>query len=102
MGRERTRPGAVEAFSTVMWPDSRYRVSAGRATIPSVTSHAAGKSVEQEQELAVVFRCVWCGKTVELRSSDEAYELTDAQAFVAEHAECLRRIAQRTNSEPED
>ena len=58
-----------------------------------MTTPAAGQALDQEQELAVVFTCVWCGKKVEIQTSTERDELVDAQAFVAQHAECLRRIS---------
>ena len=66
-----------------------------------MTRHAAGKSLDVEQDLAVVFNCVWCGKTVEIKTSAGASELADAQAFVAEHADCLRRITQRSGDSSE-
>ena len=58
-----------------------------------MTTPAAGEALDQEQELAVVFTCVWCGKKVEIQTSSERDELVDAQSFVAEHAACLRRIS---------
>ena len=60
----------------------------------AVTSPVAGNSLATEDELTVVFDCVWCGKRVEIKRSDKADELADATAFAAEHADCLRRITQ--------
>ena len=58
-----------------------------------MTTPAAGEALDQAHELAVVFTCIWCGKEVEIQTSSERDEVTDAQGFVADHAECLRRIS---------
>ena len=63
-------------------------------TITGVTSPMTGKSLDADDELTVVFDCVWCGKRVEIKRTNKADELADAQAFAAEHADCLRRITQ--------
>ena len=59
-----------------------------------MTRPVTGKALDADEELSVVFDCVWCGKRVEIKTSGGADELADAQAFAAEHAACLRRITQ--------
>ena len=41
--------------------------------------------------LTVVFTCEWCGERVEIANGAAGPELTDAQAFLAQHRDCLRQ-----------
>ena len=59
-----------------------------------MTTPATGKALASEEDLAVVFTCVWCGKKVEIQTASGYDEVADAHAFVADHADCLRRISQ--------
>ncbi|HET6911021.1 MAG TPA: hypothetical protein VFH54_16945 [Mycobacteriales bacterium] len=49
-------------------------------------------------QVAVVFTCQWCGRQVELRSSDAGPSLVDAQEFLVSHSSCLHRVRQRRSA----
>ena len=41
--------------------------------------------------LAVVFTCEQCGRTVEIINGEAGPEISDAEAFLDQHRECLRQ-----------
>jgi hypothetical protein len=51
-----------------------------------------GKTVQSTASLSLAFSCKYCGKSIVVEAFGSGEQIADAKAFLATHADCLRRI----------